>query len=342
MARGTKRARALSPKHEPPSSPLSPLSPSPGPTDEKDDIVVSPPVAKKRKQFASSQAKKLKQLAEFSGSTPFPHYPGPTPQDAADVLSVLAQAHPNHASARKAPADSATANSASTCGAVRDVIDALIGTILSQNTSGRNSTAAKRSLDETFGRHGFKAIAEAPREAVVDAIRMGGLANRKAGIIQGMLRAVYAKHGVYSLQHLSKLPDTEAMAELCGYDGVGPKTASCVLLFALGRDSFAVDTHVYRLSKVLRWVPQSADRVRTQLHLDVRIPGHLKYGLHVLMVAHGKACKGCKGDGNRTEPCVLKKYMRERKGVNEDDTAHAVEKAEEVEDSDDTVPHKAL
>jgi len=28
------------------------------------------------------------------------------------------------------------------------------------------------------------------------------------------------------------------------FDGVGPKTASCVLLFCLRRDSFAVDTHV--------------------------------------------------------------------------------------------------
>ncbi|KZV67579.1 DNA glycosylase [Peniophora sp. CONT] len=307
------------------------------PDEEKEDVAVSPPAAKKRKQDGSSQAKKLKQLADFSDTSPFPDYPAPTPQDAADVHYVLAHAHPNHASARKAPVDSATANSAATCGAVRDALDALIGTILSQNTSGRNSTAAKRSLDQTFGRHGFKAIAEAPREAVVDAIRMGGLANRKAEVIQGMLRAVHSKHGTYSLQHLSSLPDTEAMAELCSYDGIGPKTASCVLLFALGRDSFAVDTHVYRLSKLLHWVPQSADRVRTQLHLDVRIPGHLKYGLHVLMVAHGKACKGCKGDGNRTASCVLKKYMRERKGISEDNTTHVAEEAEKVEADEGTV-----
>lgn len=32
------------------------------------------------------------------------------------------------------------------------------------------------------------------------------------------------------------------MEELCSFDLVGVKTASCVLLFCLGRDSFAVDT----------------------------------------------------------------------------------------------------
>lgn len=36
--------------------------------------------------------------------------------------------------------------------------------------------------------------------------------------------------------------------------------ASCVLLFCLARDSFAVDTHVFRLSQQLGWVPAKATR----------------------------------------------------------------------------------
>ena len=203
------------------------------------------------------------------------------------------------------------------------MIDSLIGTVLSQNTNSRNSSGAKRSLDEAFGKNNFAAIAEASRADVVEAIKHGGLANKKAKTIQDVLKAIKVKHGDYSLQHLTSkdLADDEIMAELVSYDGVGPKTASCVLLFCLGRDSFAVDTHVYRLSKLLGWVPQKADRVLAQAHLDLRVPDELKYGLHVLLIQHGRACSGCKkaGKGN----CVLKGYLKERKGLKDEEEVEA-------------------
>jgi len=196
------------------------------------------------------------------------------------------------------------------------VIESLIGTILSQATSSKNSSGAKCTLDETFGRNNFAAIAKAPRAEVIEAIRHGGLANKKAKTIQDILEAIREKHGDYSLQHLisKDLSDGEIMAELVSYDGVGPKTASCVLLFCLGRDSFAVDTHVYRLSKVLGWVPSTADRVLAQAHLDLKVPDELKYRLHVLLITHGRACSGCKKAGKGS--CVLKTYLREKMGGN--------------------------
>lgn len=144
------------------------------------------------------------------------------------------------------------------------------------------------------------------------------------------------RHGTYSLQHLAAkrvevdmrdvkesaeasdaaVSDEEAMKELVSYNGVGPKTASCVLLFCLGRASFPVDTHVFRLSKVLGWVPARADRVAAQAHLELRVPEELKYDLHVLMVGHGRRCVGCKSTGSTKAKgeCVLKKWVRGREG----------------------------
>jgi endonuclease-3 len=117
--------------------------------------------------------------------------------------------------------------------------------------------------------------------------------------------------------------------ELVSYDGVGPKTASCVLLFCLGRDSFAVDTHVFRLSRLLGWVPPRADRVLAQAHLDQRVPNALKYGLHVLMVHHGRSCAGCKNAAGRGTACPLKAYLRERKGVKEESVEDALVEADD-------------
>ncbi|KAI0330754.1 DNA glycosylase [Cubamyces sp. BRFM 1775] len=302
------------------------------------------------------KSKKLKLLASHSLASPFPDFPHPTPTEAAQVHALLAAAHPDLSAHPRRP--SAANDSARTCGSVPNVLESLIGTILSQNTSARNSTAAKRGLDAAFGRNDFAAIARAKREDVVEAIKTGGLANKKAGVIQKILQEVYERHGAYSLQHLaavaevpdvkgkikaeasepvSKVSDEEAMQELVSYDGVGPKTASCVLLFCLGRASFPVDTHVFRLSRLLGWVPQKADRVTAQAHLDLTIPNDLKYGLHVLMVGHGRRCKGCKGAGAKGE-CVLKKWLRESKGVKEEVLEAKIEDAEGLETIADEDP----
>lgn len=272
----------------------------------------------------SPPTKKIKLHESYATVSPFPDFAHPTPAEALQIHNLLSKAHGIRAP--KKPKD--TSNSAKTCGAVPNVIDSLIGTILSQNTSGRNSSAAKSSLDAAFGRNDFAAIAEAPREEVVAAIRHGGLANKKAATIQNVLRAIKEKHGVYSLQHLAatgeadRVTDAEVMKELLAYDGVGPKTASCVLLFCLGRESFAVDTHVFRLSRLLGWVPEKADRVLAQAHLDLRIPGELKYGLHVLMIQHGRACKGCKNKGRGD--CILKDYLKERDSRSVDEVSNSI------------------
>lgn len=272
--------------------------------------------------------KKVKVSSPVSATnvSPFPDYAHPTPIEANEVLDLLLAEFPDHRGVQKKPSyDDKFSASTSGCGSVPNVIDSLIETILSQNTSAKNSTSAKRSLDAAFGRNNFGAIVDATRAEVVESIKHGGLANKKAATIQNLLIAIYAKRGVYSLQHLAEdgLSDAEAMKELTSYAGVGPKTASCVLLFCLGRESFPVDTHVFRLSKVLGWVPTKANRITAQAHLDLRIPNALKYNLHVLMISHGRSCSGCKSAAKGS--CSLKTYLRDSKGVKKEEVIQKVE-----------------
>ncbi|KAG6827049.1 hypothetical protein H0H93_015910, partial [Arthromyces matolae] len=253
-------------------------------------------------------SKKLKLHSSYVDTSPFPDFDRPTRREVYEVYELLKKSHPGLHTTRRP--------SGSSHNGVPNVIDGLISVILSQNTSGRNSSAAKSSLDNAFGRHNFSAIALAPRADVVDAIKHGGLANKKAATIQNLLASIKEKHGDYSLQHLTetlpdrRLSDDAIMEELISYDGVGPKTASCVL-FTLGRDSFAVDTHIYRLCRVLGWIPNTADRVLAQAHLDLKVPAELKYGLHILLIQHGRTCSGCKKSGSGTG-CILKSYLKER------------------------------
>ncbi|KAJ7646277.1 DNA glycosylase [Mycena polygramma] len=254
---------------------------------------------------ASSQTNKKAKIEHSSPSnTPFEDFHQPTAAEAREVYGLLCAAH---GTPRRAAFDLAS---------VPNILEGLISTILSQSTSGANSSRAKERLDATFGRNNFAAIANASRERVVEAIRCGGLAVKKAATIQTILTAIHERHASYSLQFLAEstedgyqLTDGEVTRELLSYKGVGPKTAACVLSLCLGREAFAVDTHVWRLSKVLEWVPQSANRVHTQAHLEQRLPGDLKYGMHALLMHHGRTCGGCKKDGSG--PCILKTYRKE-------------------------------
>ncbi|KAI6027059.1 DNA glycosylase [Pisolithus marmoratus] len=219
-------------------------------------------------------AKKLKSLEEHMIESPYPSFTRPTIEEAHAVYALLA-AHYTRGSTQP------------------NVLDSVIGTILSQSTSSQNYTRAK--LGE-----------------VAHAIKCGGLANKKASTIQTLLKSVQAKHGKYDLQHLhrSEIPNGDAMRELVSYKGVGPKTAACVLSFCLGRQAFAVDTHVFRLTKMLGWVPKGANPVDAQAHLELRIPPELKYGLHVMMVRHGRTCRGCRNGGKGS--CPLKAWLQQR------------------------------
>ncbi|KAK3935113.1 DNA glycosylase [Diplogelasinospora grovesii] len=243
---------------------------------------------------ADLQARKLKL---YTGQSPFPDFPHPTPEECKLAHRVLSRLH----GSRKRPSKVVASATRAGCGDSPSVLDALVRTILSQNTSDANSSRAIRSMDSVYGRSDkWEAIVEGGRAKLQEAIKCGGLSAVKSKAIINILQQVYERHGEYSLDHLHTVSSEEAMREMLSFQGVGPKTASCVLLFCLGRESFAVDTHVWRITGLLGWRPAKASRDETHLHLDARIPDELKYGLHVLLVGHGKKCEECKAGGKNS------------------------------------------
>ena len=125
----------------------------------------------------------------------------------------------------------------------------------------------------------------------------------------GILRTLRRERDALSMEYVRDLDDEAVKKELCRFKGVGPKTAACVLLFCLRRADFPVDTHVWRITKKLGWVPESASRTQAYEHLNRRIPDDVKLSLHVLLVEHGKCCQKCAKNGKprRTVlgPCPL-------------------------------------
>lgn len=281
---------------------------------------------------AALQAKKLKTYSQFSKTSPFPDFPHPTADEAKLAHKILIGLHGERTRPEKVVARDDVAG----CGDSPSVLDALVRTILSQNTSDKNSTRAKLSMNKVYGGSDeWEAIAKGGREKLQDTIKSGGLAVVKSKVIISILDQVMERYGKYSLDHLFEKTDEEAMAELIGYKGVGPKTASCVLLFCLQRESFAVDTHVYRIAGLLGWRPKNATRDQTHAHLEVMIPDEDKYGLHILMVGHGKKCDECKAGGKSVGKCELRKAFRQGKLKGEAGEDVKEEEEEVVKDEDD-------
>ena len=182
------------------------------------------------------------------------------------------------------------------------VLDALIRTILSQNTTAANCSEAFRSLMERFPT--WAKVRDARWEDIADAIRTGGLANRKAPRIKMVLEQVCARGSESDLEWVGDLGDAEALEYLMGFDGVGRKTAACVLMFALGRRVVPVDTHVYRVSKRLGLIGNgSVEKAHDQL--QAMVPPDRVYSFHVNMVRHGREV--CHARSPKCEICVLRK-----------------------------------
>jgi len=275
---------------------------------------------------AALRAKKLKEYTQYHTTSPFPDFPHPTPSEARLAHKILSDLH----GARTRPEKVVASTDRAGCGDSPSVLDALVRTILSQNTSDKNSTRAKKAMDEVYGGSDqWDAIVAGGQAKLQEAIKSGGLSAVKSRVIISILEQTKQKYGEYSLDHLFQKTDEEAMTELIGMKGVGPKTASCVLLFCLQRESFAVDTHVWRISGLLGWMPKGATRDQTHAHLEVRIPDEEKYGLHILMVGHGKKCGECKAGGKSVGRCKLRKAFR--KGKLDGEAGEDVKEEEEAE-----------
>lgn len=177
----------------------------------------------------------------------------------------------------------------------------LIQTILSQNTSDTNTERAFASLWARFG--SWEAILAAPIEEIAAAIRSGGLAQVKAPRIKAVLAAIQERHGALSLDFLAEWPVEEARAYLTALGGVGPKTAACVLLFALGKPALPVDTHVHRVSRRLGLIGPAVSAEAAHRLLEAVIPPAEMYDAHMLLIQHGRVT--CKALRPRCSSCPL-------------------------------------
>ena len=181
-------------------------------------------------------------------------------------------------------------------------LDVLIRTILSQNTSDVNSLKAFHSLKNEFS--SWYDVASAPVEQIAYSIKNGGLSRVKASRIKFILQRMLAEQGSLSLSHLNSMANTAATEYLLSLPGVGPKTANCVLLFSMGRASFPVDTHIFRVSKRLGLIDEKVSIEEAHQVLQSMVPPDKMYQLHLHLIWHGRRI--CLARKPRCSACSLR------------------------------------
>jgi endonuclease III len=119
-------------------------------------------------------------------------------------------------------------------------------------------------------------------ERLRDAIKTIGLFNTKAKNVIALSEALIR-------DHKSEVPRTRV--ELQALPGVGRKTANVVLNTAFGEETFAVDTHVFRVCNRTGLAPgKTVDEVEAKL--EKVVPQPFRRDAHHWLILHGRyTCK---------------------------------------------------
>lgn len=185
-----------------------------------------------------------------------------------------------------------------------DALAMLIEIVLSQATSDANSRRTFQNLKTKFVN--WENVLAADESEIADAIRLGGLANQKAKVIKELLRQLKEKHRRLSLKFIEKMADEEARDYLENFHGIGPKTVACTLLFALHKEIFPLDTHIFRVLKRMGILPEKIADTKAHRLLDKLVPSGKFYSLHVNLIRLGRQI--CRPREPLCENCPLIEY----------------------------------
>lgn len=187
-----------------------------------------------------------------------------------------------------------------------------VGAILTQNTNWANVERAIAALREARAMTPAAMLALAP-ERLAGLIRPAGTFRVKAGRLAHFLAFLRQEadgeddlEGA-TLDFLAGRELSELRPRLLAVRGVGPETADCILLYALGLPSFVVDAYTARIMSRHLFLPEDVSYDELQAFFaDALPPEPALYGeFHALLVRAGKTwcgkarakCQTCPLDG---------------------------------------------
>src|SRR5690349_18166995 len=185
----------------------------------------------------------------------------------------------------------------------KDPMGMLVDILLSHRTRDEQTAAAWENLLQRFG--SWEAVRDAPTQDVQDTIANVNFPEVKAPRLQKIMREITEERGNLNLDFLCELPLAEAAAWLDRFDGVGPKTTACVLLFSCRMPILPVDVHVHRVSGRLGLIGKKVTAEAAHTLLQALLPQDSRsiYNFHKALLRHGQRI--CVFEHPRCSKCAL-------------------------------------
>ena len=185
----------------------------------------------------------------------------------------------------------------------KDPMSMLVDILLSHRTRDEQTAAAWANLLKRFG--SWEAVRDAPTEEVQSTIANVNFPEVKAPRLQTIMRQITAERGNLNLDFLRDLPVEEGAAWLNRFEGVGPKTTACVLLFSCQKPLLPVDVHVHRCSIRLGLIGKKVTADNAHNLLQALLPQDARsiYNFHKALLRHGQ--RVCVYEHPRCNRCVL-------------------------------------
>ncbi|MEM6282318.1 MAG: endonuclease III [Chloroflexota bacterium] len=181
-------------------------------------------------------------------------------------------------------------------------LDTLIGTILSQNTTDKNSGRAFQNLKDTYPT--YMDVLNADVDDLIDVIRVAGLGNQKGPRIQRALQKILDERGELDLEFLGDMDSETARNWLTDIKGIGLKTASIVVSFSFDGYAFPVDTHINRVSQRIGFTPPGTTPEKAHYIMEEIVPPADYFAFHIQLIQHGRAL--CKARSPKCDACMLR------------------------------------
>ena len=159
----------------------------------------------------------------------------------------------------------------------------LVAVVLSaQMTDAGVNKATRRLFAQADTPEKMLALGE---DTLKDHLKTINFYNTKTKNVLALSRALIERHG-------SEVPADRDLLE--ALPGVGRKTANVVLNSAFGRETFAVDTHIFRVCNRTRLAPGKTP-LAVELKLEKAVPQPFRLHAHHRLILHGRyTCKARK------------------------------------------------
>jgi len=172
---------------------------------------------------------------------------------------------------------------------IREAFPLLIATLLSQNTTDKNSYQAFQNLRSHYD-VAPHVLARLQPSDIKPHIEVAGLYEIRSRRIIALSKTVLERFGG-DLDAILRRPTDEARQELMGLKGVGPKTADILLAFRGNRPVMPVDTNIFRVSGRIGLV-EGRNYERTRAALEKVIPEKKLGEIHFALIQLGRdICK---------------------------------------------------